>query len=107
GTASNGSTSGFSWKTTTAGNQTTWNPSLAADIAYQPTATCSSSGTTGAALIASAYTTNTALSVTGNTTIANNSTSAFSVQNTGGTSLFNVDATNNTVTLLQNAQVST
>ncbi|MFI5275294.1 MAG: beta strand repeat-containing protein, partial [Candidatus Saccharimonadales bacterium] len=107
GTSSSGSTPGFTYQPTGAGNQIVWDQSLAADTIYGPTSTCSSSGYAGAGAIVSAYTADTSLNVTGSTQISSNSTSAFNVQSTGGTSLFNVDATNNTVTMLQNAQVST
>jgi hypothetical protein len=107
GTASGGATPGFTYKTTAAANEIAYNTSLSADTTYTPTANCGTSPESGVGAIISAYTSNTSLSVTGNTTVTSNSTTAFNVQSTGGSSLFDVDATNNTVTLLQNTQVST
>ena len=107
GIASNGSTSGFTYKQTLEHNEIAYNPSLSADTTYTATAPCATSPESGVAAIISAYTANTSLSVTGNTTVTSSSTTAFNVQSTGGSSLFDVDTTNSTVTMLQSAQVST
>jgi hypothetical protein len=103
-----GSTTGFAYKVTGAGNLFTYDMNLASGSAYQPTATQTSSNTANqlAALI-SATSGTSSLTVNGGETVGGTtSATAFQVQNATGGNVLSVNTSTNTAVLGTSNSVS-
>jgi hypothetical protein len=93
---------------TSYGDSTIYNTSLAASTQYIPTGAQSPAGTSNTIAAIFEPSSTPGLTVNGNSLVTGvNSVSAFQVQDSSGSSIFDVDTSADTVTMLQNARVST